>query len=210
MRCGGEGLSAWQVLVKVMFDFIMAIQHQHARCNTQDATCKMQQDATRKMQHPRCNTQARHMQIPAGVRFIMAMHNSDDSLGGVASSCRGTRTPWPFEPMAYSEYPFSISNPCAARAATSARAVGRLAQFNTPVDIAILGNTLYVVSEVGQIVQAVDLTSARGRRRDERGEWGMRVIIIIDNNRNTEHQQRPHTFMTPTFGTPFCHRPMNS
>ena len=47
MRCGGEGLSAWQVLVKVMIDFIMAIQH--ARCNTQDATPKMQ--------HPRCNTQ---------------------------------------------------------------------------------------------------------------------------------------------------------
>ena len=119
MRCGGEGLSAWQVLVKVMFDFIMAIQHQHARCNTQDATPKMQ--------HPRCNTQARHMQIPAGVRFIMAMHNSDDSLGGFASSCRGTRTPWPLEPMAYSEYPFSTSTPCTARAATSARAIGRLA-----------------------------------------------------------------------------------
>jgi hypothetical protein len=87
MRCGGEGLSAWQVLVKVMFDFIMAIQHQHARCNTQDATRKMQH----AMQHARCSTQARHMQIPAGVRFIMAMHNSDDSLGGFASSCRGTR-----------------------------------------------------------------------------------------------------------------------
>ncbi len=75
-------------------------------------------------------------------------------------------------------------------------------------DVDSLGQTVEAAGGVG--LQAVDLTSARGRRRDERGEWGMRVIIIIDNNRNTEHQQRPHTFMTPTLGTPFCHRPMNS
>ena len=38
-------------------------------------------------------------------------------------------------------------------------AVGRSAQFNAPIDVAVLGNTLYVVSEAGQTVQAVDLTT---------------------------------------------------
>ena len=125
MRCGGEGLSAWQVLVKVMIDFIMAIQH--ARCNTQDATPKMQ--------HPRCNTQdatPKH----ATCRFRRGFDSSwpcttqtirSAGLPPLAEAHDGTRTPWPLEPMAYSEYPFSTSTPCTARAATSARAIGRLA-----------------------------------------------------------------------------------
>ena len=37
--------------------------------------------------------------------------------------------------------------------------IGKLAQFNQPNDVAIYGNTLYVVSEVAQTIQTIDLTT---------------------------------------------------
>ncbi len=90
---------------------------QHARCNTQCNT----QDAAPK--HATCRfRRGFDSSWPCTTQTIRSA-----GLPPLAEAHDGTRTPWPLEPMAYSEYPFSISTPCAARAATSARAIGRLA-----------------------------------------------------------------------------------